>query len=191
MSRKFIIPAIVALIVSAWPVAASADHGKRRIFVVSSYHREYLWSQSTQSGLAAAMLEYGYLDNEEQARRLAEDDFVESNRVVIRKDWMDTNRKNSPDEIARQTVRITEAIRDFEPDLVMLGDDNAANYVGNQLLDTETPVVFWGLNGLPLKYGLVDSMDEPGHNVTGVWQARIANVLASGTRRCSSTRLSL
>ena len=62
-------------------------------------------------------------------------------------------------------------LADFKPDLVMLGDDNAANYIGNQLLDTKTPVVFWGINGLPLKYGLIDSMDRPGHNVTGVWQA--------------------
>jgi putative ABC transport system substrate-binding protein len=31
-------------------------------------------------------------------------------------------------------------------------------------------VVFWGINGLPLKYGLVDNLDTPGRNVTGVWQ---------------------
>jgi ABC-type uncharacterized transport system substrate-binding protein len=64
-----------------------------------------------------------------------------------------------------------EEIEEFRPDLVMLGDDNASNYIGHQLLDTEVPVVFWGINGLPLKYGLVESMDAPGHNVTGVWQA--------------------
>ena len=52
----------------------------------------------------------------------------------------------------------------------MLGDDNASNYIGNQLLDTEIPVVFWGINGLPLKYGLIDSMDRQGQNITGVWQ---------------------
>jgi ABC-type uncharacterized transport system substrate-binding protein len=63
-----------------------------------------------------------------------------------------------------------KVLRDFRPDLVLLGDDNAANYIGNQLLGTGTPTVFWGINGLPLKYGLVESMDRPGHNVTGVWQ---------------------
>jgi putative ABC transport system substrate-binding protein len=31
--------------------------------------------------------------------------------------------------------------------------------------------VFWGINGLPLKYGLVESMDAPGRNITGVWQS--------------------
>ncbi len=156
------------LVLGAGGSAAAAD--KKRIFVVSSYHKEYLWSQSTQKGLSEAMLNYGYLDNEQQVRAFAENDGVESAKAVVRKAWMDTKRKNSTLEIARATQRIMKEIREFQPDLVLLGDDNAANYIGNQLLDTETPVVFWGINGLPLKYGLVDSMDNPGHNVTGVWQ---------------------
>jgi ABC-type uncharacterized transport system substrate-binding protein len=64
-----------------------------------------------------------------------------------------------------------QEIRKFAPDLVMLGDDNAANYIGNQLLDTKVPVVFWGINGLPLRYGLIDKLEAPGRNVTGVWQS--------------------
>jgi ABC-type uncharacterized transport system substrate-binding protein len=144
---------------------------KKRIFVVSSYHKSYLWSQSTQKGLTDAMLNYGYLDNKQQAEDFTKNDYVESSKVTIKKAWMDTKRKNSLKEIARTTARIMKSIDAFKPDLVLLGDDNAANYIGNQLLDTAVPVVFWGINGLPLKYGLVDSMDSPGHNVTGVWQA--------------------
>jgi len=37
-------------------------------------------------------------------------------------------------------------------------------------LDTDIPVVFWGVNSSPLKYGLIDSIEHPGHNVTGVYQ---------------------
>jgi ABC-type uncharacterized transport system substrate-binding protein len=160
-------------------VAASAHGGagkteptaKKRIFIVSSYHKTYLWSQSTQQGLSEAMLKYGYLDNHQQMVDLATHDYVESSTTVVRKDWMDTKRRYNLDEIGQVTRRIMKAIHAFKADLVMLGDDNAANYIGNQLLDTDMPVVFWGINGLPLKYGLVDSMDHPGHNVTGVWQA--------------------
>ncbi|MDH3599872.1 MAG: hypothetical protein OEU26_09585 [Candidatus Tectomicrobia bacterium] len=144
---------------------------KKRIFIVSSYHKAYLWSQSTQQGLSEAMLKYDYLDHPQQAATLVADDRVESAKAVIQKAWMDTKRKNHVSDIALTTQRIMQAISEFQPDLVLLGDDNAANYIGNQLLDTGIPVVFWGLNGLPLKYGLVDSMDNPGHNVTGVWQA--------------------
>ena len=147
------------------------EQPKRKIFVVSSYHKSYLWSQSTQKGLTDAMLHYGYLDNIHQAKAFTENDHVESSKAIVKKAWMDTKRKNSFGAIAKTTARIMQSIDAYKPDLVLLGDDNAANYIGNQLLDTPTPVVFWGINGLPLKYGLVESMDSPGHNVTGVWQA--------------------
>lgn len=151
--------------------AAHAEPSKKRIFVVSSYDNSYLWSKSTQEGLTEAMLNYGYLDNRQQIEDFNNNDAIESSKAVIQKEWMDTKRKYKPSEIAQATSRIIRAIEEFKPDMVMLGDDNAANYIGNQLLDTGIPVVFWGINGLPLKYGLVDSMDNPGHNITGVWQA--------------------
>ena len=171
MSASILGRLVLLLIVIVTSATAFADTPKRRIFVVSSYHREYLWSISTQEGLVAAMLHYGYLDDKEQARSLTQTDHVESSRAIVKKVWMDTKRRNRPEEMARATARIMQEMRAFRPDLVLLGDDNAANFIGNQLLDTETPVVFWGINGLPMKYGLVDSMDTPGHNVTGVWQA--------------------
>jgi ABC-type uncharacterized transport system substrate-binding protein len=162
---------IVVFVTFSMAVHAYGASEKKRLFIVSSYHKEYLWSQSTQHGLSEAMLKYGYLDNRQQVEVLAHDDYVESSKAAIKKAWMDTKRKRSESDIGQATQRIMQAIRDFQPDLVLLGDDNAANYIGNQLLDSPTPVVFWGINGLPLKYGLVDSMDNPGHNITGVWQA--------------------
>lgn len=152
----------------ALSVAQTAE--KKKILVVSSYNKEYLWSQSTQKGLVASLLKYRYLDSAQQGDTFTNSDFVESSKAVLRKEWMDTKRANSKTAIAAQTHRILEIIDEFKPDLVMLGDDNATNYIGNQLLDTATPVVFWGVNGLPIKYGLVDNMDRPGHNITGVWQ---------------------
>jgi ABC-type uncharacterized transport system substrate-binding protein len=152
----------------------SLAHGaaeKKRIFIVSSYHKDYLWSQSTQQGVSAAMLKYGYLDSAQHIEALAAHDYVESSKAIVKKEWMNTKRKSSPPDIARATQRILQVLNEFRPHLVLLGDDNAANYIGTQLLDTDIPVVFWGINGLPLKYGLVDSMDDPGHNITGVWQA--------------------
>ena len=151
--------------------APQASPAKKRIYIVSSYHRDYLWSKSTQKGVNAAMRAVGYLDNDAQALQLVQTDQVESSKAVVRKDWMDTKRKDSRTDMAAATARVTAAIKAFGPDLVMLGDDNAAKYIGGQLLDSKVPVVFWGINGLPLKYGLVDNMDSPGRNVTGVWQS--------------------
>ena len=83
---------------------------KKRIFIVSSYHKDYLWSQETQQGVSAAMLQYGYLDNTQQVEALVKNDYVESTKAVIQKDWMNTKRKHSPSEIAAATQRIVPAI---------------------------------------------------------------------------------
>ena len=164
MNRRLILQSSAAGVIASVAVGGSVlaqTNRKKRIFIVSSYHRAYLWSQSTQKGVGAALIKYGYLDSEAQAQQLANSDAVESTRAVIRKDWMDTKRKDSRADMASATARIMVALRAFKPDVVLLGDDNAARYIGGQLLDTATPVVFWGINGLPLKYGLVDSMDAP------------------------------
>ena len=149
---------------------AWAQAKKPRIFVVSSYHREYLWSQETQKGVCAGLLEFGFLDHADQAAEFTRMDTVESASCVLKKTWMDTKRKNGKSEIAVAVDRVMGELSGFRPDLVLLGDDNAANYIGNQLVDTKTPVVFWGINGLPLRYGLLDSLEKPGHNITGIYQ---------------------
>ncbi len=145
--------------------------GKARILVVSSYHREYLWSQDTNRGFGAAMTELGYFDSQANAAELSETDRVETSRAIVRKLWMDTKRKSDPTSIAEAVARVRTEVDALEPSIIFLGDDNAANHVGNLYLDTDIPIVFWGINGLPVKYGLLDSLERPGRNVTGVYQA--------------------
>ncbi len=163
---------VSVLVLGLWMTQAAYGASENvRIFVVSSYHREYLWSQDTHAGVCAALLDYKFLDNENQVKAYTEKDYVESSQAVIKKVWMDTKRKSSKRDIMGATARIVEEIDQFKPSLILLGDDSAANYIGNQYIDTEIPVVFWGINGLPLKYGLLDSIEKPGHNVTGIYQA--------------------
>ncbi len=163
-------PLLVLVLLFAQTIAYCAA-AKTKIFVVSSYNREYSWSQKTNEGLCAAMLKYGYLDNQQQVDEYTKNDTVESSKAIIKKEWMDTKRHNTKEEKVAATTKIMADLNAFKPDIVFLGDDNATNYIGNKLLDTETPVVFWGVDGLPVKYGLVDRMSQPGHNVTGVWQS--------------------
>ena len=168
---KKILTIWISVLILSLVITASAQTKKYKIFVVSSYHRKYLWSQDTQKGVCAGLIEFGFLDNKDQAAEFSKTDYVESSSSVVKKVWMDTKRKNSKYEIAVAVNIIMDEISKFSPDLVFLGDDNAANYIGNQLIDTYVPVVFWGINGLPLKYGLLDTLEKPGHNVTGVYQA--------------------
>jgi len=151
--------------------AAAADGAPWRVLIVSSYHREYLWSQDTSAGVNAALLEVGWLSDEAAARRLLAEDRAEGARAVVRKLWMDTKRANGRAQLADAVARVLGEVERFRPDVILVGDDNAANFIGGSYLDTRTPVVFWGVNGNPLKYGLIDSMQRPGHNVTGVYQA--------------------
>ncbi len=144
---------------------------KKRMLVVSSYNREYGWSIGTNEGFCAAMLKLGYFDNKDQIAGYTKNDYVETSRAIVKKLWMDAKRKNSKSEKAEASLRIAKIVRDFKPDIIFLGDDDAAEYIGAQFLDYKIPIVFWGINNTPVKYGLVDSMDKPGHNVTGVYQS--------------------
>jgi light-regulated signal transduction histidine kinase (bacteriophytochrome) len=60
---------------------AGAQTGKLTIFVVSSYHREYLRSQDTQKGLCAGLIEFGFIDNANQAAEFTKNDCVESDEL--------------------------------------------------------------------------------------------------------------
>jgi len=142
-----------------------------KILVVSSYHPEYLWSQETNKGLTEAFLQEGFFDNREQIKKYSKNHEVETSKAVFKKIWMDTKRKSSKEDIASAAEQVVRIAKTFFPDIILLGDDNAANYIGNTFIDTKTPLVFWGVNGYPLKYNLMDSTEKPGHNVTGIYQA--------------------
>ncbi len=144
---------------------------KKRILVISSYIKEHKWSQETNKGFCDAMYKFGYFDNKEQISEFTRNDYVETSGTVIKKLWMDSKRKNSHALKDETALAMYLTALDFKPDLIFLGDDNAAQYVGKNFLDTEIPVVFWGINNTPVKYGLVNSKERPGHNVTGVYQS--------------------
>ena len=168
MMRKI---GIISLLILSLAPTIYGKSRKTRIIVVSSYHREYLWSQETHEGLCSAFLEFGYLNDKSQIDEFTKSDYVESSRAIIKKLWMDTKRKSSKQDMAASAVQIVNEIKQFKPDAIMLGDDNASNYIGAQFLDTGIPILTWGMDVTPLKYGLIDSIEKPGHNVTGTYQA--------------------
>jgi ABC-type uncharacterized transport system substrate-binding protein len=148
--------------------AAHAEQKKLRIFVVNSYHKEYLWEQEVNEGFCAAMLDFKFLDNEEQVLKYTSSDYVETDKVILKKVWMDSKRKNLKSEMEQAATGILTQIKEFNPDLIILGDDNASNYIGTQFIDSNIPVLFRGIVGTPAKYGLADSIEHPGHNITGI-----------------------
>jgi putative tryptophan/tyrosine transport system substrate-binding protein len=171
MSVKRIFAVVAAGICLSLSFPAWGAQGKTKIFVVSSYHPEYLWSQDTNKGLCAALKDFKFIDNDQQIGEYIKNDFLETESLIVKKVWMDTKRKNKKDEIAATTAGVMSEIKAFEPDLVFLGDDNATNFIGAHLANTGVPVVFWGVDFNPLAYGYIDTKEHPGHNVTGVYQS--------------------
>lgn len=110
------------------------------ILVISSYHPEFLWDQSYNKGLLDG------LDGEHQISHF----------------YMDTKRyqREEFDDIAQRAIAF---YLKSKPDLVVLGDDNAINYLANEIAALGTPVVFLGMNENPRLKGFV------GHpKITGV-----------------------
>ncbi|OUR95336.1 hypothetical protein A9Q84_15985 [Halobacteriovorax marinus] len=168
---RYLLFSILIFLVSSPHKVFAESFKKVKMFIVSSYHREYLWSQDTSKGLVDGLLKGKYLTNNIHVDELIKNDQVETKKIIIKKVWMDTKRRNSYVEIINSTEKIINQINNFKPDILLLGDDNAAKYIGDEFLDTKLPIVFWGVNGTPVKYGLLDSKEKPGHNVTGVYQA--------------------
>ncbi len=151
--------------------AVDNETGKKRILVVESYHREYRPSQQSNNGFCDAMFKFGYFDNKDQIAEFTKKDYVETSKAVIKKLWMDSKRKSSKAEKEEASIKIYKIAEEFKPDLIFLGEDNATDYMGRKYLDSHVPVVFWGVNNTPIKYGLLERVDRPGHNVTGVYQS--------------------
>ena len=152
------------------PVCAqdAAKEDKVKLLLIDSFHREFLSTKFTHKGFVEGLQKFSYLDNTEQGVQLLKNDEVESSKAIIKVLWMDTRRKSSQTEQENAAIRLTEEVKKFEPTLPFLAEDNAARYIGSQFLDTELPIVLWGINNTLVKYGLVDSEQVPGHNVTGV-----------------------
>lgn len=147
-----------------------AEKNQTKILIVCSYARGYPWAEDTHRGAMDALLEFGYLENQEQLKQLDENDYVETSKAIIKKEWMDTKKKSHSSEIKDAVLRIMKNAKEFSPDIILLGDDNAVKYIGKKFFRTNIPVVFWGVNNTPVKYGLLKTKDEPGFNITGVYQ---------------------
>ena len=101
---------IVLLLSLSMTQPVYGESKKVRIFVVSSYHREYLWSQDTHAGVCAALIDFDFLDDERQVKEYTENDYVESSKVIVKKVWMDSKRKNTMKEIAGALIGINIVI---------------------------------------------------------------------------------
>jgi len=102
---------------------------KKDIFVIESYHQDYIWSTNYRNAIKEELgsqynLTFFYMDT----KRLP----VSKHQESAQKAW--------------------NMYKDLNPELVILGDDNALKYLGPKLSKTKTNVVYLGINNNPRKY---------------------------------------
>lgn len=119
----------------------------KKIVWVDSYHAEYEWSAEIEAGVRSAL------------------DGTGADLEVIRLD----TKTNPSEEFGWQAGKdANAAIEAFNPDIVIACDDNAQKYLVMPFLnDTETPVVFCGINWDVSRY------DFSASNVTGVVEVEL------------------
>ncbi len=134
---KKIITSCLGLILLCLPLQLL---GKQKVLIIESYHSEFAWDQNYIDGIKSVF----------------KDDFE------LLYFQMDTKRlpKTAYQERANKAW---EHFQKTKPDLVILGDDNALNYLSLRFSQTVTPVIYLGINNNPRHYNIHHSK-----NITGV-----------------------
>ena len=133
---------VSVLIAGLFCINCSKTGNPGRVFYVNSYHPGYAPSDS----VAAAV---------EKTLTAADVDYE-----VF---YMDSKRRNEPELIRSAADSARKRIGDFDPDVLIVSDDNAVRYLVVPFYkNTHLPVVFCGVNWSCEAYGL------PVANVTGM-----------------------
>ncbi len=109
---------------------------------ISSYHQGYIWTDECLKGINAKLKgRYNVMTHFMDTKRIPKSEFL----PAAKKAW--------------------QKIEKIEPDIVLLGDDNALKYLGHKLAKTKIPVVFYGINANPRNYFKHGTLPA---NITGV-----------------------
>lgn len=122
-------PNLYFLLSLLWLSIGYAVAAKPQVLVIQSYHADYEWqadySQAIRDDLSPlADLSFIEMDS----KRLSEDGY----QAAADRAWLQFQRQ--------------------QPDLVILGDDNALRLLGPKLANTDTPVIYLGINNNPRHY---------------------------------------
>lgn len=132
-----------------------------RVLVVHSYGSQHICGRPQGDGVAQALAEHGWVAGE---------------NLELRSLYMDTKKTyTTPAAISERAQLALAEVESFQPHVLVVLDDNAIREVMLPLIDREgLSIVFSGMNGQPQDYNrkarYLQSLDAPGHNVTGVYE---------------------
>lgn len=99
------------------------------VLIIESYHPVLAWTAQCEAGIRQAL----------------------GRDIEVRSVFMDTKRIPQA-EFASSARRAWETFESVRPDLVMLGDDDALSLLGPRVAETNTPIVYFGINNNPRNY---------------------------------------
>jgi ABC-type uncharacterized transport system substrate-binding protein len=126
--------------------AAQAD--PIRILRLDSNHAEFAWSGEIERGVLQGLADNGYE--------------VDGENVVFDVFYLDTKRNTTPEYFEHIGEEAISYIRETQPNLVIVNDDNATRLVVQPMRDEGIPFVILGLNGSPEEYELDGSPNAAG-----------------------------
>lgn len=150
MKKRSLLFGLMATLLLSFASSAMAE--TKRVLILQSYHAEYPWVTDVNQGIRDA---------------LEEERFTEGDNLALTTFYMDTKRHTDDAWKQAKAGEALALIKSLSPDVIIASDDNAQSLVVKRLKDTAWPVVFTGVNADPTHYGFVDTLDQPGHNVTG------------------------
>lgn len=112
----------------------------KTVVVIQSYHAEYKWDSDYIRAIKSTL-------------------GVKHDITFLE---LDTKRLPKP-QWAAQVEKIRESVGKIQPDIAILGDDNAFSLMAKHLVEQDIPVVFFGVNGTPVQH---PTLEHP--LVTGV-----------------------
>ena len=130
-----------------------------KILLVHSYLNDYRWVREIEAGVGERMDGKDYYGKRDPAKI-----FHRELKIF----YMDTKNHTDPAWKLRKGKEALALVREWNPDIIIASDDNAQEHFARHLKGSSVPVVFCGVNKDPMVYGYIDSLERPGHNVTGL-----------------------
>jgi len=138
---KKIIPILIVVLFFTF-----CNQPPKKVMLVFSYHPEYEWVEEETQGVMDALAD---------------------KNIVFEKFYMNTKQNTDEQWMIDISAKAIENINAFQPDVLMVFDDNACKYVAEHFNGTDQRVVFCGMNGEPSDYSF------PSENVTGVLEREL------------------
>jgi ABC-type uncharacterized transport system substrate-binding protein len=154
---KVLILLSLAFIGLHFPTHADAAD-KKRIAVVHSYFTDFDWTNEIDLAIKSVFKGETPPDTKIAAKKM---------NVEFLTEFLNSKNFNKPSEIQEKSAEILKHIREFKPDIVLVSDDNALEYIGRPLAK-DLPVVFCGINSDPVKSGVASSAGVLKNKATGI-----------------------